>query len=433
MYKRVTVILLLVMISCQAFAGKKLKVLFLGNSYIYVNSLPQIIADIATSMGDTLIWEMEAPGGFTLNAHYQSNPSSINKIKQGGWDYVVLQEQSQTPALPDNQVNNGFFPFARKLDSLIDLYNPCAQTIFYMTWGRKNGDAANCTPYTVNFSWPHFCTYASMDSVLRLRYMMAADFNKAALSPAGAVWRYIRYQYPSIDLYDPDESHPSPAGSYAAAFSFYTAMFKKDPATAAYNYSLNSTDAANIRTAVKKVVYDSMLHWHIGQHELYADFGHAVGTGNSINFTNKSSNANNYKWYFGDGQTSTQQNPVHTYTNAGTYTAMLVAANTTSSCNDTVYSKINVLPTSVSTAKNETAFIISPNPVDKLLTVSSAFFLNDRYRIQMRSQTGQVVYDKETTRLHNQTINMSAYSSGVYFINITSENRTIFQQKVIKQ
>lgn len=421
------------MVSCHAFAGKKLRVLFLGNSYIYVNNLPQIIADIATSMGDTLLWEMEAPGGFTLNAHYQNSPPSINKIKQGGWDYVVLQEQSQTPAYPDNQVNNGFFPFARKLDSLIDLHNPCAQTIFYMTWGRKNGDAANCTPYTVNFNWPHFCTYASMDSVLRLRYMMAADSNKSALSPAGAVWRYIRYHYPSIDLYDPDESHPSPAGSYAAAFSFYTALFKKDPATATYNYSLNSTVAANIRTAVKKVVYDSMLHWHIGQHELFADFVHSAGTGNSINFTNKSLNSNNYSWYFGDGQTSTLQNPVHTYTNAGKYTVMLVAANTTTSCNDTVYSKINVLPASVSTAINETSFIISPNPVDKLLTVSSSFFLNDRYRIEIRNNIGQVVYDQETTRLHNQTINMSAYSSGIYLISIISGNRTIFQQKALKQ
>jgi Zn-dependent metalloprotease len=49
----------------------------------------------------------------------------------------------------------------------------------------------------------------------------------------------------------------------------------------------------------------------------------------TINFNNYSSNATSYSWNFGDGATSTQANPSHTYTVAGDYTVTL---QVTSSC-----------------------------------------------------------------------------------------------------
>ncbi len=44
-----------------------------------------------------------------------------------------------------------------------------------------------------------------------------------------------------------------------------------------------------------------------------------------VNFTNLSNNASNFHWDFGDGQTSTQVNPNHTYSNFGSYTVKLIA------------------------------------------------------------------------------------------------------------
>src|SRR4051812_21740267 len=109
---RIYSLLLFIAVCCitPAYAGKKLHVLFIGNSYTYVNNMPGIVADIASSMGDTLIWEMEAQGGFTLGAHFVSPMSTAKaKIAAGGWDYVVLQEQSQVPALPDALVHDNLF------------------------------------------------------------------------------------------------------------------------------------------------------------------------------------------------------------------------------------------------------------------------------------------------------------------------------------
>jgi PKD repeat protein len=47
-----------------------------------------------------------------------------------------------------------------------------------------------------------------------------------------------------------------------------------------------------------------------------------------VTFTDKSSNAPvSWKWDFGDGATSTTQNPSHTYTTLGSYTVTLTAVN----------------------------------------------------------------------------------------------------------
>lgn len=47
----------------------------------------------------------------------------------------------------------------------------------------------------------------------------------------------------------------------------------------------------------------------------------------SATFTNTSTGATSYLWNFGDGGTSTQANPGHTYTSAGTYNVCLTATN----------------------------------------------------------------------------------------------------------
>lgn len=60
-------------------------------------------------------------------------------------------------------------------------------------------------------------------------------------------------------------------------------------------------------------------------------------------FYNTSVNSNSCFWDFGDGNTSTQQNPIHTYENEGTYTVMLIAYNV-NGCNDTTYQTVIINP-----------------------------------------------------------------------------------------
>jgi len=55
-----------------------------------------------------------------------------------------------------------------------------------------------------------------------------------------------------------------------------------------------------------------------------------------LQFTNKSSGADSYFWNFGNGQTSTDVNPVVTYSNDGTFLIMLISSNQFN-CFDTTY------------------------------------------------------------------------------------------------
>jgi len=294
------------------------KVLFLGNSYTGVNNLPQMVHDVALSAGDTLVFDSHTPGGYQLADHF-SDVTSQNKIMTGGWDYVVIQGQSQEPITHSSQFSNG----GSALYNQVKQHTPCAVIMPYMTWGRKNGDAANC-PF-----FPVMCTYEGMDTTIRDRYLDLAASINGEVSPVSVVWKYIRQNHPNIDLYQADESHPSTAGSYAAACCFYATIFKKDPTLITFNSGLTSADAAIIRDAVKTQVYDSLQLWDFKKLPI-ADLIFETGPGtNEILFKAISHGVRQtYFWDFGDGDTSSINFPTHSYLADGTYTVSL----TTTTC-----------------------------------------------------------------------------------------------------
>ncbi len=407
---------LLLLFQSAAMAQQARHVLFIGNSYTYTNNMPQVIADCALSAGDTLIFDSSTPGGYTLMGH-STLPATLAKIAQGGWDVVVLQEQSQMPALQDNVIATYMFPYLHTLDSLIHAADSCSQTMMYMTWGRKNGDADYCP------TWPPVCTYEGMDSLLHLRYLMMADTIGAEVSPAGAVWNYIRQQHPLIDLYQADESHPSPAGTYAAACSFYAALFRKDPLQIAYDFTLSPSDAADIRQAASAVVFDSLATWHIGDYDPHAAFGYAV-SGYQVSFTNLSTHADSYLWIFGDGATDYLPNPVHVYSGSQAYMVTLIA----SSC-----------------GKSDTVIIpVTPGPAavgdlhDQQVTLS--IYGNSVNLVFPASWSGPVetiLYDATgVTLMHEfavqkETLNTARLSAGVYLLRCTAGAHT-FSAKFVR-
>ncbi|HTL80675.1 MAG TPA: gliding motility-associated C-terminal domain-containing protein [Bacteroidia bacterium] len=63
----------------------------------------------------------------------------------------------------------------------------------------------------------------------------------------------------------------------------------------------------------------------------------------TFTFTDQSTGAVTWTWNFGDGNTSTQQNPTHFYTEAGTYHVCLIATSA-SGCADSICSDVTVIP-----------------------------------------------------------------------------------------
>lgn len=242
----------LIFFLCVGIYAQSTRILFIGNSYTSVNNLPEIVQQIYASAGESVSVTMVAPGGCTFQQHCVS---SMNAIQSGGYDFVVLQEQSQFPSFPEGQFMQQSYPYAQQLCEAIKLYNPDASIAFYMTWARKNGDAQNCHIY------PPLCTYEGMDSLLFARYMMMAQDNHTCVSPVGATWHYVRDHYPQIDLYQADESHPAYVGSYIAACCFYTLFTSRNPMDITYVGSLDGQVAEMAKSAVKTIVYDSLSRW----------------------------------------------------------------------------------------------------------------------------------------------------------------------------
>lgn len=293
------------------------KVLFLGNSYTYVNDLPLMVSQLAASTGDILIYDGNLIGGYTLQDH-SANTVSKNKILSNDWDYIVLQEQSQRPSFVyPVAFMNGF----SALNSYIKLNKPCSQITSFMTWGYENGDIQNCPDN------PAVCTYSGMQDLVSNRYMSMSGLYESEVTPVGVVWKYIRQNHPGIDLYHEDGSHPSVAGSYIAACCFYTSLFRKNPALISDNYGLDGGTALIIRNAVKSLVFDAMPDWYIGKYVPNSGFNYKIagGTNQIVIDSNAATYRDSLLWNFGDGTTSTANLPTHSYMANGSYTITLTS------------------------------------------------------------------------------------------------------------
>lgn len=414
--KKTFVITIFWALSHIAFAQSHLNVLFIGNSYTHVNDLPSLIQQMAASGGDTLTHQSNTPGGCTFMQHCTN--TSMTLICQGGWDFVVLQEQSQYPSFPDSQIQRECLPYAKQLVDSIYANNPCAEPLFYMTWGRKYGDTLN-SPY-----FPPLGTYNGMDSLLYLRYMTMKEDNDASVSPVGKVWHYIRDNYPSMELYQSDESHPSLIGSFAAACSFYAVMFRKDPTTVSYSSTLDSATAAIVKQVAKTVVYDSLSKWLRPLPD--ADFSYSDNNG-GVAFTNNSQKADSYLWDFADGTTDTAANPTHVFHAQGTYNVKLIAFR--HCVPDTVVKAITV---NSGVGLSETvgnSIELFPNPTANYLRISG---LENVESIEIYSADGKKVFEKTSPSV-TEVVDTKSFAGGIYAVGIITNDGSILRKKLIKK
>jgi gliding motility-associated-like protein len=106
-----------------------------------------------------------------------------------------------------------------------------------------------------------------------------------------------------------------------------------------YNVQFIITDFANCIVADTAYVVITVS----SSTNVLADFdvNDSLCISSNIEFINQSQNASNYLWDFGDGNTSTQENPIHTFTSEGSYIVTLYA-DPGSNCGDTTTLEVNV-------------------------------------------------------------------------------------------
>jgi hypothetical protein len=404
----------------SAANGQRLEpeALFLGNSYTYVNNLPAIIRGLAVAGGDTLIHDQNTPGGYTLNGH-STNATSINKINGRNWDFVILQEQSQLPSFSPGQVANQSLPYAALLDSIVQANDSCTETVFYMTWGRKYGDQSNCGNY------PPVCTYAGMQTRLRASYLLMTQNNNATVAPCGVAWWETILRDSTIELYSPDESHPSYAGSYLNACVFYATIYRKSPLGLNYYGSLDTNTAILLQEVARDVVFDSLEQWRIGHADAIAAFDYTLSPTGQVQFSDSSQQANWWMWDFGDGGIDSVASPAHQYNQSGQYFVQLIVGNGCTT--DTLMDTVDVLIVGMKEA-DFAGISISPNPSGGTFQLKIEQNNSEVLKVKAYDIRGAQVYSRQFEANGNSfsiEINLGNPAAGLYLLEIEMGNQRV--------
>jgi PKD repeat protein len=423
MKTKLTLLLLAVILINKLFAQDTLSVLFLGNSYSSYNNLPQLVQSLSSSAGKTLIIDSNMPGGMTISGHV-NNATSIAKISQGNWDYVVIQEQSQIPSI-DYYRYNEMYPAMTNLKSLIEQYNPCAKIITYMTWGRQYG-GQQCGPGATYCS-PVFVDFNHMQDSLTSAYLEISEQLNIQCAPVGLTWQNILNDTTLI-LHSNDNSHPNIDGSYVAALTIYSSIWKQPSNGIAFNAGLTQSRSLYYQQMSDNTIFNSQNDWNLLINNPIANFSDAIA-GYTATFTNLSTSINNtlnYFWDFGDGNTSSIQNPSHTYTTSGTYTITLIAS-------DCIFADTSIYTIQIGTNSmketSDSEFDLYPNPTTKQINLMvDSNLLGSVYTVY--DNTAKLVLTGKIST-ENTSVDLGNLSAGLYLFRM-GENftQTI---KVIKE
>ena len=194
----------------QISSRDTLDVFFLGNSYVYYNNLADQLTELSLSLPGTVInTGHHLHGGFSLRRHLEDghlpNVFQRHGDSDDGWDVVIVQEHSRL-GVPYSDEDTGalgppnaFFESASEIGDLI--LESGAEIVFYMTWAKE--------------------AFPEQIALLSEAYTEAGRRLRASVPPVGLAWDQVRRERPDIDLFHPDGSHPSPAGTYLSACVFY--------------------------------------------------------------------------------------------------------------------------------------------------------------------------------------------------------------------
>ena len=185
-------------------------ILFIGNSYSF--DVPSELRRIAAGKGLALRVGQVTNGGWTLEQHCR-NEETLRAIREGGWDIVVLQEQSRIPSQPLKRTLS-MFPAVRELAETARA--PGAEPVLYQTWGDRDGDLFRAGD-----------DFHAMVARVREGYQAAAAHaGSLRVVPAGDAWEREVSAGRGGSLFQQDGSHPTREGNRLTASVFYQELVR---------------------------------------------------------------------------------------------------------------------------------------------------------------------------------------------------------------
>jgi surface protein len=144
-------------------------------------------------------------------------------------------------------------------------------------------------------------------------------------------------------------------------------------------------------------------------------------------------NGDEFNWDFGDGNSSTEVNPVHTYDDNGIYTVILVVSN---ACGNDFITKQIDITSSISELNTITDLRIFPNPTNKLFHVEMTLSESIDLQIEVMDIHGRIVHKESMNNLSgkvSKSIDLSDEPAGTYLLRLINgeqvKNKKIVLQK----
>ncbi|MBL4657763.1 MAG: T9SS type A sorting domain-containing protein [Flavobacteriales bacterium] len=150
----------------------------------------------------------------------------------------------------------------------------------------------------------------------------------------------------------------------------------------------------------------------------------------TVTISDSSLGATGWVWDFGDANTDTVQNPIHTYISAGTYNICLTATNSCGS--DTACDSVTIIAIpGVENHRYQSKVNIVPNPFDQSAIVEFANEKNEKYLLTLYNSAGQMVRQIGNISSGKIRLERDNLTNGLYFLQLQNEFEIIANRKII--
>lgn len=158
-----------------------------------------------------------------------------------------------------------------------------------------------------------------------------------------------------------------------------------------------------------------------------ADFSYVDNSG-TVSFTDLSTNATSWFWEFGDGNTSTLQNPVHTYANGGSYTATLTINGLADCSADEL---IDALVGINDLQNGQLDLQLVPNPANTDVMVRFAD-IEANSVLSVYASDGRLISSQQLPRgTQNATISVNELANAMYWVVLNAEGQSPMRSKLM--
>lgn len=150
-----------------------------------------------------------------------------------------------------------------------------------------------------------------------------------------------------------------------------------------------------------------------------------------IEFVNQSEFATDYEWHFGDGATSTDFEPTHTYTIEGMQNMYLVASNDCGS--DTAFLDLNSV--GIEETNGLVDLSIFPNPSYGHLSLTLNSIENQELTVSLVDAFGRQVFTEAVYvngGVNSFQFDFEAYSKGIYYLQMNTSSEVIAKKIVLQ-